>query len=69
MKSGDHTAFGKVLQLVKTDGPVTTNHREQAEELLPKFFPPLPNDIEDEGPRPQRASIAIPNITMEEVER
>ncbi|SPJ70278.1 related to reverse transcriptase [Fusarium torulosum] len=69
MKSGDEAAFGKVPQLVKADGTTTTNHREQAEELLAKFFPPLPDNIEDEGPRQQRAPITIPNLTLEEVER
>ncbi|KAI8417089.1 hypothetical protein FOFC_03402 [Fusarium oxysporum] len=51
MKSGDDAAFGKVPQLVKADGTATTSHKEQAEELLAKFFPPLPDTIEDEGPR------------------
>ncbi|KAJ3453787.1 hypothetical protein MRS44_018419 [Fusarium solani] len=69
LKSGDDTAFGKIPQLARADGTATTNHREQAEELLSKFFPPVPNDIADEGPRPQRAPIAMPDITTEEVER
>jgi hypothetical protein len=57
-----------VPQLVNADGTVTANHREQ-EELLAKFFPPLLESIEDEGPRPQRARLAMPLITIEEVER
>jgi hypothetical protein len=69
LKSGDDTAFGKVPQLVKRDGTVTSNHLEQAKELLTTFFPPLPEDIEDEGSRPQRAPVPMPAITMEEVER
>ena len=69
LKSGDDTAFGKVPQLVRTDGSSTNDHKEQAEELLAKFFPPLPDDIDDEGPRPQRPPIMMPVITMEEVER
>ena len=69
LKTGDDTAFGKVPQLVRADGTATADHREQAEELLTKLFPPLPNSIDDEGSRPQRAPIAMPAITMEEVER
>jgi hypothetical protein len=51
IKSGDDAAFGKLPQLVKADGTATTSHKEQAEELLTKFFPPLPDNIENEGPR------------------
>ncbi|KAF5973804.1 reverse transcriptase, partial [Fusarium bulbicola] len=69
MKSGDEAAFGKVPQLVKADGTATTSHREQAEELLAKFFPPLPDNIEDEGPRQQRAPATMPDLTLEAVER
>ncbi|EAQ91984.1 hypothetical protein CHGG_00219 [Chaetomium globosum CBS 148.51] len=43
--------------------------KEQAEELLTRFFPALPDTIDDEGPRPQRAPIMTPILTMEEVER
>jgi hypothetical protein len=50
LKSGDDTAFGKVPQLVKANGTVTTDHREQEEELLATFFPPLPERIEDKVP-------------------
>ena len=69
LKSGDDTAFGKVPQLTRRDGTVTSNHLEQADELLTTFFPPLPEDIEDEGSKPQRAPVPMPAITMEEVER
>ncbi|KAK7582830.1 hypothetical protein V3481_012128 [Fusarium oxysporum f. sp. vasinfectum] len=69
MKSGDEAAFGKVPQLVKADGTATISHKEQAEELLAKFFPPLPDNIEDEGPRQQRAPVTMPDLTLEEVER
>ncbi|KAF5265874.1 hypothetical protein FOXYS1_3293 [Fusarium oxysporum] len=69
MISGDDAAFGKVPQLAKADGTATTSHEEQAEELLAKFFPPLPENIEDEGPRQQRAPVTMPNLTLEEVER
>jgi hypothetical protein len=69
LKSGDDTAFGKVPQLTKADGSSTTDHREQADELLAKFFPSPPDTIDDEGPRPQRAPIVMPSITIEETER
>ncbi len=69
LKSSDDAAFGKVPQLVRADGTVTADHTEQEGELLATFFPPLPERIEDEGPRPQRAPLAMPPITIEEVER
>ncbi len=49
LKSGDNAAFGKVPQLIRADGTSTTSHKEQAKELLDKFFPPLPNEIDEEG--------------------
>jgi ribonuclease HI/exonuclease III len=69
LKSGDDSAFGKVPQLIRANGTTTVDHSEQAEELLTKFFPPLPDDIDDEGSRPQRAPVTMPTLTMEEVER
>jgi hypothetical protein len=69
LKSGEDTAFGKIPQLIRADGTTTADHKEQAEELLATFFPPLPDDISDEGTRPQRAPVEMPTITMEEVER
>lgn len=69
LKSDNDSAFGKVPQLVRANGTVTADHREQDVELLATFFPPLPENIEDEGPRLQRAPLAMPPISMEEVER
>src|SRR5438045_8995789 len=69
LKSGNNMAFGKVQQLIRADGTATADHREQAEELLTKFFPPLLSNIDNERPRLQRAPIAMPAITMKEVER
>ncbi|KAJ5100792.1 hypothetical protein N7456_006844 [Penicillium angulare] len=69
LKSGDDAAFGKIPQLLRVDGTTTNDHKEQAEELLSKFFPPLPESIDEEGVRPQRAPVDMPPITMEEIER
>ncbi|KGO75147.1 Endonuclease/exonuclease/phosphatase [Penicillium italicum] len=69
LNSGEDAAFGKLPQLVRADGTTTADHMEQAEELLSKFFPPLPDNIDDEGTRPQREPVEMPAITLEEVER
>ncbi|KAJ5264619.1 hypothetical protein N7505_007412 [Penicillium chrysogenum] len=69
LKSGEDAAFGKLPQLVRADGTTTADHMEQAEELLSKFFPPLPDNIDDEGTRLQREPVEMPAITLEEVER
>jgi hypothetical protein len=61
--------FGKIPQLLRADGTTTTNHKEQAEELLAKFFPPLLDNIDDEGTRPQRAPVEMPAIMIEEIEQ
>ena len=68
LKTGNE-AFGTVPALRRTDGTTTTDHGEQAEELLSTFFPPLPSHIDDEGRKPQRVPVAMPTITLEEVER
>jgi hypothetical protein len=49
---GEDVVFRKILQLLRVDGTTTTNYKEQAEELLAKFFPPLLDNIDDEGTRP-----------------
>ncbi|KAJ5730151.1 uncharacterized protein N7483_004659 [Penicillium malachiteum] len=69
LKSGDDAAFGKIPQLLRADGTTTNDHKEQTEELLAKFFPPLPDSIDEEGVRAQRAPVEMPAITMEEIER
>ena len=68
LKAGNE-AFGTVPALRRTDGTTTTDHGEQAEELLSTFFPPLPSHIDNEGHRSQRAPVEMPTITLEEVER
>ncbi|OHW94829.1 reverse transcriptase, partial [Colletotrichum incanum] len=56
-------SFDKIPQLTRADGSKTEENGEQAEELLSTFFPPLPNNIEDEGQRPQRSPVPFPEIT------
>ncbi|KAM4067555.1 reverse transcriptase (RNA-dependent DNA polymerase) [Hirsutella rhossiliensis] len=70
LNSASDTAFGKVPQLVRADGTRTVNGKEQVEEMLDTFFPPLPEVIEDEGERPRRGTaVEMPDITLEEIER
>jgi hypothetical protein len=69
LKAGEDAAFGKVPQIIKVDGTSTTDHKEQADELLTTFFPRLPDNINNEGDRPQRAPVEMPAITLEEIER
>jgi hypothetical protein len=69
LKAGEDAAFGKVPQIIKADGTSTTDHKEQADELLATSFPRLPDNIDDEGDRPQRAPVEMPAITLEEIER
>ncbi|TQW06749.1 reverse transcriptase [Cordyceps javanica] len=69
LKSGDESAFGKVPQLVQIDNTTTTTVEERAEELLSNFFPPLPDEIQDEAEELQRGPVPMPEITMEEIGR
>lgn len=62
-------AFDKVPQLAKTDGSRTLSTKEQEEELLTSFFPPLPDNIDNGGSQPSRTAVPMPDITMEEIER
>ena len=41
---------------------------EQAEELLATFFPAQLEHIEDEGGRPQRQAVHMPELTLGEIE-
>ena len=68
LKSGQ-TAFDKIPALTRDDGSGTTNTKEQADELIKTFFPPLPEEVDEEGTRPLRASAPFSPLTLEEVER
>lgn len=68
LKSGVGLGEDKIPPLKRADGTKTKDKIEQAEELLATFFPPLPAEIEEEGARPQRRPVAMPDITMTEVE-
>jgi hypothetical protein len=66
---GENPAFDKIPPLVRSNGTLTQNENDQAEELLSTFFPPLPATIEDEDERPQCSAITLPQITLEEIEQ
>ncbi|EAQ85628.1 hypothetical protein CHGG_06881 [Chaetomium globosum CBS 148.51] len=67
LQTGSGTMGDKIPPLVRPDGSITEGKAEQAQELLTAFFPPLPARIEDEGQRPQRAPVHMPDLTMEEI--
>jgi len=68
LEPGKDAMSDRVPPLKKADGTRTGNRPEQAEQLLDAFFPPLPARIEEEGLRPQRRAVAMPALTLEEVE-
>ncbi|KJZ68546.1 hypothetical protein HIM_12063 [Hirsutella minnesotensis 3608] len=68
LKSGTDAIDDKVPPLRRTDGSTAKGKGEQAEELLSTFFPLLPARIEAEGERPQRAAVAMPDLTLGEIE-
>ncbi|XP_044715298.1 reverse transcriptase (RNA-dependent DNA polymerase) domain-containing protein [Hirsutella rhossiliensis] len=68
VKSGTEMTDDKVPPLKRADGSITEGKGEQAEELLSTFFPPLPTRIEPEGERSQREEIAMPDLTLQEIE-
>ena len=51
LNPSNSSAFDKVPPLRRKDGSTTTGKTEQVDELLATFFPPLPKEIEEEGPR------------------
>ena len=69
LKPGSSAFSDKIPPLIKPDGSTTKDKTEQAEELLRTFFPPLPAEIEDEGPQPQRTPVRMPDLTMSEIEQ
>ncbi|EAQ87075.1 hypothetical protein CHGG_08328 [Chaetomium globosum CBS 148.51] len=69
LQTGSGTMGDKIPPLVRPDGSITEGKAEQAQELLTAFFPPLSARIEDEGQRPQRAPVHMPDLTMEEIEQ
>ncbi|KJZ69551.1 hypothetical protein HIM_11064 [Hirsutella minnesotensis 3608] len=58
----------KVPPLRRAGGSTTEGKGEQAEELLSTFFPPLPSKIEPEHERQHRAAVAMPDLTLKEIE-
>ncbi|KAF6514240.1 hypothetical protein HZS61_006496 [Fusarium oxysporum f. sp. conglutinans] len=68
LSPGGEAMGDKIPPLKRRDGTTTSDKAEQAEELLSVFFPPLPAVIEDEERRPAQREIAMPELTLEEVE-
>ncbi|OAQ61336.1 reverse transcriptase [Purpureocillium lilacinum] len=68
LEPGKGAMSDKVPPPRRVDGTTTTNRAEQSEHLLETFFPPLPAEIGDEGERPRREALALPPLTMEEIE-
>jgi hypothetical protein len=68
LKPDDGSGWSRIPPLQKADGSTTTNNSRQAEQLLATFFPPLPENIEDEGDRPQRQPVPMPELTVDEIE-
>jgi len=54
--------------LIRKDGTVTADNREQVIELLNTFFPSLPEKIQDEPPTPAKEPISMPRLTLQKVE-
>jgi exonuclease III len=69
LDSNDSPAFDVIPPLVRKDESTTQGKDEQAEELLKTFFPPLPQEIDDEPIQHQHPPVPWPELTMEEVER
>jgi hypothetical protein len=69
LNPGSSAFSDKIPPLIKPDGSTTKDKTEQAEELLRTFFPPLPAEIEDEGPQPQRTLVHMPDLSMGEIEQ
>jgi hypothetical protein len=68
LNSQSGPAFDKILPLVRADKSVTKDQEEQAAELLSTFFPPLPEEIDEEPPLHQRQLVDLGPLTMEEIE-
>ncbi|PHH88289.1 hypothetical protein CDD83_7719 [Cordyceps sp. RAO-2017] len=68
LKVGKSTTGDKVPPLRKGGGSTTEDKADQADDLLRAFFPPLPATIEDEGMRPQRIAVPMPELTLGEIE-
>ena len=62
------SSWSRIPLLSRADGSLARNTAEQAEQLIATFFPPLPEDIEEEGDRPQRTAVTMPQLTEEEIE-
>jgi hypothetical protein len=62
------SCFDKTPPLIRGDGTATADNREQAIELLSTFFPPLPEEIQDEPLVTAKTPVCMPPLTLQEVE-
>lgn len=68
LKPDQGSGWSRIPPLQEADGSLTKNTAEQADQLLAAFFPPLPDDIEEEVDRPRRTAVPMPKLTLEEIE-
>ncbi len=67
LETGKGAMSDKVPPLRRVDS-TTQKQSNQIQQLLNTFFPSMPAEIGDEGERPRREALAMPPLTMEEIE-
>jgi hypothetical protein len=65
----DSPGLDVIPSLERNDKSITQGKEEQADELLQSFFPPLPQEIQDEPLHHQHPMVPWSELTMDEVEK